>query len=645
LRTISGLHLLLSLGAACAAAAAELPSIRDLTELTLEQLANLEITSVSKRPERIADAPASVFVITGDDIRRSGATTLPEALRLAPNLQVAQVSASGYNIRARGINNTSANKLLVMIDGRSVYTPLFSGVFWDVQDLMLEDIERIEVISGPGGTLWGANAVNGVINVITRAAKDTRGALLAAGMGDLESFAAVRQGATLGARGNYRVYAKYSERDHSTTASGSPMDDAWHKAQAGFRADWDLGDDRFTAHGNAYSGTMGQPKPGSVSIGGVDLALAAIPVSGANLTTQWAHRFGDGSEASLQAYYDQTKRTVPPTFAETLDIVDLQFQHSSRFAGAHDFVWGAEYRYSRDRLVNGDLFAFLPASLDQRWGSLFAQSESSLRDDLRLTLGVRLERNDYTGTEYLPSMRLAWKAAPEHLLWTAASRTVRAPSRLDRDAFIPGTPPFLLAGGPDVRSEVANVYEVGYRGYRGGKSSLSVTVFHADYDHLRTQEIAPSRTFIVFASQMEASTTGVEIWGTHQVSSAWRLAAGFTGQRERLRLKPGSNDAGAVATAGRDPAHTWIVRSSLNLSDRTDFDVSARGVAALANPAVPAYSAVDLRLAWRPSTGLELAILARNLFDNGHGEFTSVTTRAEIERSVQVTVRWTFGAL
>jgi iron complex outermembrane receptor protein len=344
----------------------------------------------------------------------------------------------------------------------------------------------------------------------------------------------------------------------------------------------------------------------------------------------------------LQAYFDRTERTVTPTFAEKLDIVDVQFQHSWQPAAAHALVWGGEYRHSRDRVTNSAFFAFLPASVDQTWASLFAQSETSLRENLRLTLGARLERNDYTGNEFLPSARLGWNVAPDHLLWTAASRTVRAPSRLDRDPFIPGTPPFLLGGGPDVPSEVANVYEAGYRGQVLGKLSYSITYFHADYDHLHTQEVAPSGRSVFFAGNMEARTDGVESWGAWQVSKAWRLWAGFTAQRERFRLKAGSNDAAAVGLAGRDPAHAWLVRSSLNPSDVIELDVTVRGVAALSNPAVPRYSTVDLRLGWRPCPGVELSLAARNLADGGHGEFSSVTTRTEVERSFYLGLRWDF---
>jgi iron complex outermembrane recepter protein len=624
-------------------AAAELPSARDLAQLSLEQLADLRVTSVSKKSERLSDAAASIFVITADDIRRSGAVGLPEALRLAPNLQVSQVSATGYDIRARGFNNTSANKLLVLIDGRSVYTPLFAGVFWDVQDVMLEDIDRIEVISGPGGTLWGVNAVNGVINIITRGARETQGALVSAGAGNREANGAVRYGAPLGSDGDgyFRVYAKYLDRSHTETASGARVDDGMYKSQVGFRADWDQPLGHLSAQGNAYRGTVGQPAPGSISISGFALALGPIPVSGENMTASWTRRLDGGSEMSLQAYYDRTERTVPPTFGEKLDIADVQFQHSVPLPAERSLVWGANYRYSIDDLANGDVFAFLPAHIHQHWSSVFAQGESGLGEGVRLTAGVRLERNDYTGTEILPNVRLAWKIAPERMLWTAASRTVRAPSRLDRDAFVPGHPPFLLAGGPDVRSEVAEVYEVGYR-ETFNAFSYSITAFHADYEHLHTQEIAPSRTFLTFDGLLHGRTDGVEMWGTWQAAPRWRLSAGYTAQRERLHLDPRSNDAGAIATAGRDPAYGWSLRSSHDLGARWELDVIGRGVAALSDPVVPAYATMDLRLGWKPARGVELWAAAQNLADGGHGEFTALDTRTELGRSFFLGVRWNY---
>ena len=482
----------------------------EFADLSIEELANIDVTSVSKRPERLQDAPASVFVITADDIRRAGSRSLPEALRLAPNLQVARLNNSGYYISARGMmaaSNSPANKLLVMIDGRSVYSPLFSGVFWDEPDVMLEDVERIEVISGPGGTLWGVNAVNGVINIITRHAADTQGDMVVL-RGDTDGAqAAFRHGAG-GTDHSWRVYGKVFGIGRSELNTGRPIDDAWDQGQVGFRSDWERGDDRFSINGNAWRGRQGQPAPGLIAAPGASAGIDDIMTRGVNLSGRWERALEGGGSLSTQAYYDYRYRQVPPTFTDAVDIADIQVQHSLPALGAHAIVWGGEYRYSRDRVTNSRFVAFLPARETQSWASLFAQDEITLHDNLRLTAGARYEHNPYTGTEFLPSLRLSWRVSPAHSLWTAWSRTVRAPSRLDVDAFIPGAPPFLLAGGPRVRAEVARVFELGYRGQVGQDLSYSVTAFRNLYDHLRTQDVSGGG--IEFGNQMTGRAHGIE---------------------------------------------------------------------------------------------------------------------------------------
>jgi iron complex outermembrane receptor protein len=613
-----------------------------LTDLSLEELGNVKVTSVSKRPERLADAAASIYVISQEDIRRSGAVTLAEALRLAPNLLVSQASSSGYGITARGMNgsNTSApNKLLVMIDGRSVYSPLFSGVFWDAQDLMLEDIDRIEVVSGPGGTLWGVNAVNGVINIITRSATETKGSLLSLAAGEPDSMASFRHGTMIGEGVSIRGYAKVLNRQHTETAAGAPVDDAGHRAQIGFRLDAGQPGNHFDLTGNAYSGLEGQPAPGAVAIDGVDLDLGDIEYSGSNLTARWNHDLPSGSTLDLQAYVDRTERTVPPTFSQQLDIFDLQLQHSLVPTGRHAFSWGFEFRRSRDHVTNSLYFAFLPSRVNQTWTSLFLQDRVSLGERLDLTFGARLERNDYTGNELLPSARLSWRLRPEHMLWAAASRGVRAPSRLDRDAFIPGEPPFLLDGGQAAVSEIADVYELGYRGQPTSRFSYSATAFHIEYDHLRTLEIAPSGTFLVFGSLMEGEADGLEMWAKFQATPRWRLSAGATTLHERLRLKPGSNDVSGPGQIGNDPGQTWQLRSSWDIGSSAGLDLGIRHSAELERNQVPAYTAVDARFAWRFQSGLELAITGRNL-SGAHAEYGSLLHRAELDRGFLVTLAW-----
>lgn len=602
-------------------------SASDFADLSLEQLSNIEVTSVSRRAERLSDAPASIFVITAEDIRRSGVTSLPEALRLAPNLQVARTSASQYAVSARGFNNSIGNKLLVLIDGRTIYTPLFSGVFWDAQDTMLEDVERIEVISGPGATLWGANAVNGVINVITRAASETQGALLTAGAGNRETGGGFRYGGALGADGHYRVYAKGLDLQHTETSSGAAVRDGFDKGQAGFRADWGGVNRGFTLQGDVYSADEEQSVPGKIKL------------KGANLLARWNRQLGDGSSFRLQTYYDRTEREQPGTFAEQLDTFDIEFQHAVPLAAEHKLLWGAGYRYSRDHVQNSPVLAFLPADKDLRWANIFVQDELPLTASLNLTVGGKLESNVYTGVEFLPSARLAWKFADNQLLWGALSRAVRAPSRLDRDFFIPGRAPFLLAGGPDFQSEVSKVIEVGYRAQPVSAITYSITAFHHIHDKLRSIEPGPGGTFVL-ANKIEGTTDGVEAWAAYQATRAWRLTGGLMLLKQHLHRKPDSLDPTGPSALGNDPDHQWMLRSAYDLTDRHEFDVIVRHVGALPSPSVPAYTAVDARFGWRLAHGVELSLTLQNLFDPGHPEFGSLATRSEFERSLFLKLLW-----
>ncbi|MDM5177695.1 TonB-dependent receptor [Massilia sp. DJPM01] len=608
-----------------------------VADMSIEELANNEVTSVSKKPERLAAAAASVFVITADDIRRSGAATVPEALRLAPNLQVAQASGYGYAISARGFNgsrNTVPNKLLVLIDGRSVYSPFFSGVSWDAQQVMLEDIERIEVISGPGGTLWGVNAVNGVINISTRAASATQGSLVALRAGQRGNSVALRQGGG----GDWRLHATDVNERHTELASGAPVRDARHQWQAGMRRDWGSGAEQFSVAGNAYRGALDQPEPGALSTG-TKLDLGTVRSSGASLTGRWTHALAGGGSVMLQGYIDHSEREVPPTYAERIQVADLQFQHSLPASGIGQLVWGANVRHTWDAVTNSKTVAFLPAKVNQDWASLFVQDELAVREDLRLILGARVERNDYTGAEYLPSMRLAWQLTPTHALWGGASRTVRAPSRLGADTFIPGNAPFILRGGPQVRSEVAQVFELGYRGRPLPQLSYSATVFHNRYDYLRTQEVDVSGTFLTFDSKMEGKASGIEMWGSYQATPYWRLSAGWMVLHQRFWLKPGSNDAAGPRTSGRDPSHTAQLRSTFTVADGKELELAVRKVARLESDKVPGYHALDARFGWRLRRNVELSVSGNNL-NGAHAEYGPLATRSEVPREIALKLVW-----
>jgi iron complex outermembrane receptor protein len=600
----------------------------DLADLSLEDLANLEVTSVSRRPEPVSDAAASIFVITNGDIRRSGARTLPEALRLAPNLQVARVSAGTYAISARGFNNSLGNKLLVLIDGRTVYTPLFSGVFWDMQDVVLEEVERIEVISGPGATLWGTNAVNGVINVITRAAKDTQGVLLAGGGGDRHLGATARLGGELGAGGHYRVYGKAFELENTSRENGTPVPDGRRHGQVGFRADWDLAASQFTLQGDAYSGeTEDRPIAGP------------IEVAGMNLLTRWSRRLASGSSVRLRAYFDRSEREDRVGFQGDVETFDIDFQHQV-VLDRHHVLWGAGYRHASDDVPDSIPFplviAFVPPSRDLSWENVFLQDDIELSRSVQLTAGIRLERNDYTGWESLPGVRLAWKPEESRLLWAAASRAVRAPARLDRD-FTLTLPPFpVIRGGPNFVSEIVNVVELGWRAQPTSALSYSITAFHHDYDDLRSGQPPPA--FI--ENRISGPVKGVEAWASLEPASGWRLMGGLSILDKDLEVEPGSTDPTGPSALGNDPDHQWILRSSLDLPRRHEIDLMVRHVDSLPEPAVPAYTAVDARWGWRPARGVELSLTVYNLLDREHPEFNAAPGRSEYGRGAFLELVW-----
>ena len=610
--------------------------IETLKKVPFEELFNLEITTVSRRPERLVDAASAIQVITAEEIRRSGASSLPEALRLASNLQVAQVDSSRWAISARGFNATTANKLLVLIDGRSVYTPLFSGVFWDVQNVMLEDIDRIEVISGPGATLWGANAVNGVINVITKSARDTQGALLSGGAGSfLKGFGNARYGGKIGEDGYFRLYGMGFDRDNTRLRSGREADSDWFLGQSGFRADWlPQNGTKATVQGNFYGGEISQAAPGDVA------------VDGQNLIGRWTHPLARDSDLSLQVYWDRTRRRIPNSITEVLNTVDLDLQHRLPLGARNKFIWGAGYRFMHDQVDNAAAIAFLPGRRDLQLFSAFAQDEIALvQNQLFLTIGSKFEHNDYSGFEFQPSVRLAWSPATDQTLWVAVSRAVRSPSRIDTELFAPSTPPFVLQGGGDrFDSEKVIAYELGYRAELAQTVGLSFSTFFNDYDDIRSVEPiagAPGQTIIL--NRLRGETYGAEISATWQPLNQWRLRGGYTYFRKKIFFG-GSLDVNNGRGEGNDPQHQFLVQSMVNLPADLEFDSVLRYVDNLnqRGPLVPSYVSLDLRLGWRPTANWEFAIVGQNLLDKQHPEFGAPATRQEIPRSVYGKVTWRF---
>ncbi|QNM95293.1 TonB-dependent receptor plug domain-containing protein [Chitinimonas koreensis] len=600
--------------AACAllpCRAEEAHAAAGFVDLSLEQLANIEVTSVSKRSERLLDAAAAIYVITGEAIRRAGSPTLAEALRLAPNLQVARIDARNYAVAARGFNDAFSNKLLILIDGRVVYSPLFSGVFWDAQDVVLEDIDRIEVISGPGATLWGANAVDGVINILTLPAGATQGALASAGHSSRQDSAAARLGGQLGETGHYRLYAKSYRQDSSRTKSGLDRDDGMRRTQGGFRMDW-RNDDRLTVQGDAYRGELRQ------------IFTDYIDISGFNLLARWSRTLADGGELRLQAYYDQTRRDQPNAFTDRLDTMDVELQYGLRPTESQKLTLGAGYRLARDRIdPTGPGFAFLPGHFDAHWSNLLVQDEIALGERWRLTLGAKFERNDYTGTETLPSVRLAWQPSDRQSWWTTLSRAIRAPSRIDRDFYVPAKPPYLIGGSPGFESEVVDVFELGYRAQPTPTLSYSATAYYNRYDKLRSTELKPGGGGLTFGNKIGGHGSGIELWGNWQALPTWRLGAGLAVLGKKLAPAPDSLDPKGAAAHGDDPHSYWRLDSQHDLGEGRTLDLMLRRVGKIADAAVPAYTALDVNLNWQLRPGLTASVTALNLLDGGHVEFGS----------------------
>ena len=630
-------------------------STSSLKALSVEDLMNVEVTSVTRHAQRLLDSASAIQVITQEDIRRSGATSIPEALRLADNLQVAQKNSHDWGISARGFNTDLANKLLVMIDGRTVYTPLYSGVFWDVQDYLLEDIDRIEVISGPGGTLWGANAVNGVINIITKNAADTQGLYTEAlGGSQPEDLEGARFGGSLGGDTRYRVYGKFFDRGDEALADGASASDAWHQGRTGFRIDsGGASPDRFTVSGDYYDGHE------ETQLG------REANTSGDNVLGRWTRVFSDVSDLSLQAYLDQTHIadpagplvlggtpfSPPGTFYDDLTTYDIDFQHRFQAGSSNRVVWGLGYRLTHDVDLNAPALGFLPATLDQNLYSGFLQDEIALRSNLSLTLGSKLEHNDYTGFEYEPNARLSWMVNSSQALWGAVSRAVRTPSRIDED-LSEGVPPYLvlLKGSTDFTSESVIAYGLGYRTQLNSQWTASVSTFYNHYNDVRSTSVTPLTILpLYFANNLEGDTDGVEFSGTYRVTEDWSLHGGYTFLNEHLRVKPGAFDLDNALNETADPRHQFSLRSSLGLPMQMQFDADLRWVDALHTNngptpgTVPPYFEVNTRIAWKASRRLELSVVGQNLIHNRHLEYGFVEpTSVEIERSVYGKVAWRY---
>ena len=610
---------------------AKLPE--DLTNLSLDSLMNIQVTSVSKRAENLSEAAAAAYVLTGDEIRRSGVRSLPEALRLVPGLTVAQVDAHTWAVAARGFNGTVSDKLEVLLDGRSLYTPFFSGVFWDEKNTFMQDIDRIEVIRGPGATLWGANAVNGVINIVTKSAGDTQGTLVeAGGGGEINGFAGVRHGGKLGDSGHYRAYVQTFRYGENQRVSGAGANDAWDQTQAGFRTDWSSGEkDRFTVQGDVYDGSID--------------TLLETRMEGHNLIGRWTRILSDTSDMSLQFFYDHYKRDAPsPTvsYVEERDTYDIDFNHRFRWRPKHEILWGGGYRRSSDDIAAVGILQFVPDNLTVETVNLFVQDQIDVTDKLKVTVGSKFEDNDFTGFEVQPSARFAYLLDDTRTVWGAVSRAVRTPNRLDHSL---SAPPFLI-NSTDFESEVVIAYELGYRTQLRDNLSLDTALYYNQYDKLRgiNNSVAPP----TISNEGEGDGYGIEISALWVVNDRWRINAGYNFQHLNIDPKSGSSDTSIESADRNDPHHQFLLRSSWDLRDNWTLDGTLRHVSGLpdqhptgSSANVGSYSDLDLRLAWQYSKAMEFAIVGSNLLHASHVEF-GTNDPVEMERSVMGTVTWRF---
>lgn len=653
-------------------AVAQLSKPNLLTQLSLEDLMNVSISSAAKKEQKLGETAAAAYIITQEDLRRSGATSIAEALRMVPGLNVAQINSNSWAVSARGFNSRFANKLQVLIDGRSVYTPLFSGVFWDVQDTLLEDVDRIEVIRGPAGTLWGANAVNGVINVLTKNAKDTQGTLITMGAGTEEQgFGAVRYGTALGEAFHVRLFGKYFNRDDFTGGgSGKDSHDEWKFGRGGLRADWAPSErDSFTILGDYYSGSVGERLPISTFTPPfVRDVTGNFPVSGTSVLGRWRRMLSNQADLKLQFYYDRTERKSP-VHRETRDTVDWDFQHRFAPADKLELIWGAGYRYSSDRIANSSVIAFSPRARGDHLFNAFIQNDLTLVENrLRLTLGSKFEYNSYTRFEAQPNARILWTPHDHHAFWAAVSRAVRTPSRFEHtiDGVFSVAPPLTanclalvpcaarVLGNKDYRSEALIAYEVGYRTQLTPWLSGDVATFYHRYRDLRTVEPGPAFVAatpvphvvlpLVFENSMKGHGYGVEVSSTWSPMDFWKLTLGYTFLKVHLKLDRSSQDTLSRGSARDSPQNQFHLRSYLDLPFHLSLDGALYYVDSVPNQKVSSYTRADLAVGWSPGKHFEARIVGQNLFDRSHREFGSsfLTNPTRPERSVYGKLIWRY---
>jgi iron complex outermembrane receptor protein len=636
----------------------------DNFELSPEQLFNATVVSVSKTSEKLMDAPAAVYVLSNEDIMRSGATSVPEALRLVPGVQVARVNASVWAVSVRGFNGTLDNKLLVLLDGREIYDPLFSGVYWDIQDVMLEDVDRIEVIRGPGASLWGANAVNGVINIITKKAQDTQGNLVSLSAGNQErAIAEERFGGKLGDSGYYRIYGKYFNRDSEKTITGMDANDGQTMGHGGFRADWKnetSGRDDFTVEGDAYHSDASQYRKMPIFNTSTTLLTEEdLFAHGGNILGRWNRKLSSDSNFTVQSYVDYTARDQI-LIGDRRVTYDIDAQYELPSLGRHKIITGLGYRYSDDELSGTQFVTFTNFGENTRRYSSFIQDKITLMPkSWFLTLGSKFEHNDYTGFEFEPDARLQWSIDDKQMAWASASRAVRTPSRLEEDLHIvqaaaPGVSLDTL-GNPNLNSEKLLDYEIGYRRQITSAASLDLATFYSDYHGLSTfvfdgfaAGTNPARLIFAFipTNATAAETYGGEATADWRVSDKWKLSASYSLLNMNLFGDDHVVALGAEDAENQSPHHMANLRSQWDVTKDVSWDTMLYYVSGVSNFDVGDYARLDMRLGWRIADGLQFNLVGQDLLDRAHHEFIapndSHVLAIDISRSVYGNLTWRY---
>jgi iron complex outermembrane receptor protein len=640
----------------------------DLTKASLEDLMDIQVSTVSKKQEKLSHTASAIFVITAQDIWQSSATNIPDLLRMVPGLDVAQINANTWAISARGLNGRFSNELLVLLDGRSVYSPTTDGVFWDVLDLPLEDVERIEVIRGPGASVWATNAVNGVINIITKKASETAGALVVAGGGTVDQgFGTVQYGGNVGKNTSFRAFAKYLNDDHFPNSSGQDGGDGWALSRIGFRTDTILSPrDSLSFEGDLYRGREGNPSIGIASITSPPIPDVELKVNlgGGFLEGMWNHTYSPDAGMSLQVSYDEYERN--DNLGETRGTSDIAFQHHFAWGGRQNLSWGIEYRYSRSRTVGSLLVSLNPPNRGTQLFSSFVQDEIAiLPDHLFLTVGTKFENGYFSGFDLQPSVRVAWTPSAERTLWAAVSDADRNPAATDTSIVSnlggftgPNGPVALrLLGNPNLSSEKTIAYEAGYRMSLAEQLSLDFAAYYNDqYDQETTEPGAPFFeptpapphlvVPLVYANLSYGESHGFEIAANWKVASRWTLSPGYEFEQIHMHLKPTSQNTTSVPEAeGSSPVHSAQLRSHLALPRGLSWDASAYFVDRLADPVIPAYTRFDTGLTWQWNKKSSLRFVGQNLLKDRHEEFVDSLGSAGttlIKRSAYVEWTWQF---